>query len=566
MALSYAAVAAAAAPARARAPCGKMAVDFFHEADPADLSARYVWQEGWPPALGGAANGGSLPARGTGLGPRLLQSHGWLEGSLLDYDSLEAAAAVFDAAKPDTWPRVLPRQDVLFVDGFGKQRPAPVPSLRVPLDRLRPSTASNGSRGGEPPRLSVLLVRWGGRCRIGEGREHEAEGEGGWGKYGAPPSDLYMSSLVKEGFKAHPELGGSSGSVGRNFEMFSLFVGSSTDMSAVIPVASNIAATLRGEKKASFWMLWPAEWEDFDETDYAGYVQTQAIFPTMRACEAVGIRSTFPHPADQYELITSKSWMVTLAPRPEAALPAAVFAEAGAVLADPLAAARRALAELAAVRAANPFPRGGDGSRPAPSNVNGDGTLRKGMVKAGWTWEGRFVLSFTGEKELAKRLEEMLLVDGYLGSRCLVQEWVDFDFEIRLFFLPPGDWAPGTPVRPVRFEYNGWGKPQEEGRPGAFRKLSREKVLKEMWHDDTAALDAAQERAVEISQDLLSWLHESHPAQPVAMVRLDFMLLRLGPGQARVVFGEFCELGACCISWEQGPPTIWRAAIDYALR
>ncbi|CAK0825110.1 unnamed protein product [Prorocentrum cordatum] len=53
--------------------------------------------------------------------------------------------------------------------------------------------------------------------------------------------------------------------------------------------------------------------------------------------------------------------------------------------------------------------------------------------------------------------------------------------------------------------------------------------------------------------------------QPVPMVRLDFMLKRLGPGRAQVVFGEYCEMGACCLKWEEGPPLIWQAALDRAL-
>jgi len=33
----------------------------------------------------------------------------------------------------------------------------------------------------------------------------------------------------------------------------------------------------------------------------------------------------------------------------------------------------------------------------------------------------------------------------------------------------------------------------------------------------------------------------------------------------QVVFGEYCEMGACCLKWEEGPPKIWRAALDFAL-
>ena len=37
------------------------------------------------------------------------------------------------------------------------------------------------------------------------------------------------------------------------------------------------------------------------------------------------------------------------------------------------------------------------------------------------------------------------------------------------------------------------------------------------------------------------------------------------PSPKQVVFGEYCEMGACCLKWEDGPPQIWRAALDFAL-
>jgi len=308
-------------------------------------------------------------------------------------------------------------------------------------------------------------------------------------------------------------------------------------------------------------MLWPAEWEDWEAADYAGYVGTQPLFAAMRACEAAGIRSSFPHPADLYELITSKVWMAMLAAQPEACLPAAVLVTKESFLRDPEAAARDALAALGVVRRRRPSPVPGD-QRPWPSAVNKDG-IRRGVVKVGWSWEARFVLFFTGEKQLQARLREMLMVPSCLTTVCIVQEWVDFDFEVRLYFLPPANWAPGKRLLPERLEYNGWGPPSQ-GQPGSFTKLSRAKCLSR-WEQDEAALNSATEQAVEASQFLLAWLYAKCP-EPVAMVRLDFMLLRVGPGVSRVVFGEFCEMGACCLAWAEGPPRIWRAALDYALR
>eukprot|EP01052_Picozoa_sp_SAG31_P031370 SAG31_NODE_3316_length_4425_cov_3.196024_3_plen_80_part_00 len=57
----------------------------------------------------------------------------------------------------------------------------------------------------------------------------------------------------------------------------------------------------------SCWMLWPADFDaDWDSERYGGYVERKALFTAMRACEAAGVHSVFPHRAQLYEHITSK--------------------------------------------------------------------------------------------------------------------------------------------------------------------------------------------------------------------------------------------------------------------
>merc|ERR1712048_986330 len=103
--------------------------------------------------------------------------------------------------------------------------------------------------------------------------------------------------------------------------------------------------------------------------------------------------------------------------------------------------------------------------------------------------------------------------------------------------------------------------------PGSFYKLSEKDVLRK-WGADQEAVDAAHSQAVEAAQFLIHFLVEKEldTNGPLPMIRLDFMVKHLGNGKAQVVFGEFCEMGACCLKWEEGPPRIWRAALDYALR
>ena len=43
-----------------------------------------------------------------------------------------------------------------------------------------------------------------------------------------------------------------------------------------------------------------------------------------------------------------------------------------------------------------------------------------------------------------------------LADTIIVQEWVDFDFELRLFFFPPAGWAPPTVLKPRHYGYTGY--------------------------------------------------------------------------------------------------------------
>merc|ERR1712176_1493294 len=130
----------------------------------------------------------------------------------------------------------------------------------------------------------------------------------------------------------------------------------------------------------------------------------------MRACEAAGLRTGFPHPAEQYEQITSKSWMATLSLQPQAKLPAGTKVSKANVLNDAKAAAKAALATLEFIRRQNPFPTE-DGENAAPSVINKDG-IKKGVVKLGYSWEARFVSIFHNEDDLAVKLTDMLTQRG----------------------------------------------------------------------------------------------------------------------------------------------------------
>merc|ERR1712203_217629 len=101
----------------------------------------------------------------------------------------------------------------------------------------------------------------------------------------------------------------------------------------------------------------------------------------------------------------------------EAHLPAAVRVSKSSVLEDPRRAAQQALAALAHIKHQYPFPVCA-GEPAAPSEVNKN-TMQKGVVKLGWSWEGHYVLCFTGEDELESCLLEMLTYEGCKSSTCI---------------------------------------------------------------------------------------------------------------------------------------------------
>ena len=132
------------------------------------------------------------------------------------------------------------------------------------------------------------------------------------------------------------------------------------------------------------------------------------------------------------------------------------------------------------------------------------------------------------------------------------------------FFLPARGWTPASaPLRPTHHEYTAWRNVEGEDAPGKFLKPTEAEALR--WFEgDEAALASAHAQAVAASQPLIAELQTKHP-EAVPMIRMDWMVKRRRAGEAQVVFGEYCEMGACCLKWEEGPPKIWRAALDFAL-
>merc|ERR1712151_682508 len=65
------------------------------------------------------------------------------------------------------------------------------------------------------------------------------------------------------------------------------------------------------------------------------------------------------------------------------------------------------------------------------------GAIQKGVAKLGWSWEAMDVQAWRNKQELERALPQLVEQAGSLVDFVFVQEWVDFDVEIRHFIVEP---------------------------------------------------------------------------------------------------------------------------------
>ena len=80
-------------------------------------------------------------------------------------------------------------------------------------------------------------------------------------------------------------------------------------------------------------------------------VEQQKYFETVRAVEAAGVCTRFPHPSQLYRQLLSKEWQPQLCMNPVLNVPPATMVNRATIIADPLRAARLVNATLAEIRA-----------------------------------------------------------------------------------------------------------------------------------------------------------------------------------------------------------------------
>merc|ERR1719210_972935 len=112
--------------------------------------------------------------------------------------------------------------------------------------------------------------------------------------------------------------------------------------------------------------------------------------------------------------------------------------------------------------------------------------VHKGVAKLGWSWEAMDVQAWHNKSELQSALCHLMEQPGSFADLIFVQEWVDFDVEMRHFIVEPDLSNPQT-WKPKRIIYTVF-KSREQGCFRNFDRYDRKGCLRQCFQNDEAAL------------------------------------------------------------------------------
>mmetsp|Transcript_4264 Transcript_4264/g.11446 ORF Transcript_4264/g.11446 Transcript_4264/m.11446 type:complete len:569 (-) Transcript_4264:99-1805(-) len=391
------------------------------------------------------------------------------------------------------------------------------------------------SEAQQQPCLTLFHVRWGGEQPVNP----VTEGAGGWGQIGATPSDNYINGLEEHIFQT----------LGPTYEIISCFFQSSDELLKISPPL--LRHMLRGQHLAALYFMWPISYQDGHE--FPAYVDKARLFELMVQMEATGIPTRFPHQSHLYRIFASKEWTAQMCLHPLLRTPLTTQVARQAIANNPAKAAETAMAalhRLSQTRASWNQQLGWSQEKPVP--------VQKGVAKLGWSWEAMDVTAWRNKQELTRALANLGEQPGSFVDLVFVQEWVEFDVEMRHFIVEPDLTKPQT-MKPKQIVYTVF-KSKEQGSFRNFDRYDRTRCLQTCFKNDDAALADAERQAEQLIVRWLEWLQaQSHELPTVC--RFDIMARRVAPGKATIMTGELTELGGCFLGWPKGPQVVFAAML-----
>eukprot|EP00928_Gymnodinium_smaydae_P061621 TRINITY_DN45662_c0_g1_i1.p1 TRINITY_DN45662_c0_g1~~TRINITY_DN45662_c0_g1_i1.p1 ORF type:complete len:538 (+),score=137.26 TRINITY_DN45662_c0_g1_i1:70-1683(+) len=468
------------------------------------------------------------------LHPSIGVTDGWTEARV----SEKWSAASYNVADHRTWVEIQWSHPTWYNRRGHKLDTSKISMItqRVPAEQIR--RKSEESEAQLRPRLTLFQIRWGGEHPVNP----VTEGAGGWGQIGSTPSDNYINGLENHIFAT----------IGPTYEIISVFFQSSAELQRISPAL--LRSMAHGERVGALYFMWPIIFQDGHE--FPAYVEKQKLFQLMVEMEGHGIPTRFPHHSHLYRVFASKEWTAQMCLHPLLQVPLTTMVSRQAIASDPAKAAANAIKALANLAQARTTLNGEMGQQARAAPV-------KGVAKLGWSWEAMDVQAWRQKQDLQGALTSLIEQPGSLVEQCFVQEWVDFDVEIRHFVVEP-DFNDPESLKPKKRIYTVF-KSKEGGSFRNFDKYDRKGCLNQTFQNDEAALADAERQADALIVRWLHWLQAQTHELPV-VTRFDILVKRTGTGTASIMTGELTELGGCFLGWPEGPQVVFSAMLRSCLK
>eukprot|EP00746_Dinoflagellata_sp_MGD_P063420 gnl/MRDRNA2_/MRDRNA2_26639_c0_seq1.p1 gnl/MRDRNA2_/MRDRNA2_26639_c0~~gnl/MRDRNA2_/MRDRNA2_26639_c0_seq1.p1 ORF type:complete len:547 (-),score=65.41 gnl/MRDRNA2_/MRDRNA2_26639_c0_seq1:130-1551(-) len=443
----------------------------------------------------------------------------------------------YDSKCSESWPEIVWSHQ-LWYSRRGVRLDAS--NISQMTQKVRPEQIRRIGEVLERPVLTLFHVRWGGPEPV----DPVVDGAGGWGQIGSTPSDNYINAWEDHVFSR----------LGPTYDIISAFIQGSEDMGKINPPL--LRQLMKGAHLNACYFLWPVLFQD--GTNDPAYVHNHRLLELMVIMEGTGISTRFPHPSHLYRLYASKEWTSQMCLHPLLKVPLTTMVSRSAVASNAERAASGALAalnSLAETRSAWAAPLGQEPIETA--------RILKGVAKLGWSWQAMDVVIWRNKTELQHALTDLLEQPGSYAEQCFVQEWFDFDVEMRHFIVEP-DLSQPESLLPKAVMYTTF-KSDKEQYLKDFDRFDRATCLKRYFNNDRAGLADAESQSLVLINRWLRWMQAQTHELPV-VTRFDVLVKHLGPGRAVVRMGELTELGACFLGWPEGPQEVFGAMLRSCFR
>ena len=360
--------------------------------------------------------------------------------------------------------------------------------------------------------LSLVVVRWKDYWQY---------------KVGSRTHNVLNEDLIKDVLDGHGSFKESFGTRG-NYEVFTIFAKTSEHLNAI--EMSDLSSCFRGRQKAALYFLWPTQKKVLEDN---GMVAASALQALMQRMEAENIKTCWPHPAELYFDLVSKSWVARQCQHLDFKLPPTTLVKKEEFQpgeeASQAAAAIERLQELSRLRGQTPRSK----------------EDYRGVVKLGYSWMGQAVIPFLGEASLKKALAK-LLEGASPDAHCLVQERVEgVRCEMRAFCcqdLVNGNYAMKLVIMKMK-------APHLQTWDATFcltdyATMTPEELAVQSFAGDRSVVEAIQVEVRRLANLWLDWFQERH--SPPQVIRLDFLISTPRKDAQPVPFQvHTCELTEC---------------------